>query len=202
MKSRSDFITRRDMHPILKTILVGLLLLGLLTGCVPSSKQKKQEAVIIPPPPPLKEQSAQEAQQKDGETPTHFTHTVRWGGESLSIIAKWYTGDLKNWKALAGANPDLDPDRIRVGDKIRIPKELMKATKPLPRDFVRKHAGRAPDIQAEPRKKDDHPLHEQPGREPPEQEAVEEKSPEEEASKEKAPEEETPELFGPKEYRE
>jgi hypothetical protein len=66
----------------------------------------------------------------------YLQHTVKWPGESLSIIAKWYTGSLDNWKALAGANPELDPDRITVGTEIRIPEEMLQTTDPMPQDFV------------------------------------------------------------------
>jgi hypothetical protein len=65
-----------------------------------------------------------------------YTHTVRWPGENLYIIAKWYTGNGENWKILARANPELDPDRIRVGETIRVPEKIMQTKKPLPQGFV------------------------------------------------------------------
>jgi hypothetical protein len=63
-------------------------------------------------------------------------HTVRWPGESLSLIAKWYTGSYKNWRTLAKANPRINADHIKIGDKIIIPKKLLKTKKSMPRDFV------------------------------------------------------------------
>ena len=68
----------------------------------------------------------------------YFEHTVRWRGESLSLIAKWYTGRLENWKALARANPDLNPNRIMVGNVIYIPQEMMNTKEPLPRKVAAK----------------------------------------------------------------
>jgi hypothetical protein len=65
-----------------------------------------------------------------------YVHTVRWPGESLSIISKWYTGSLDQWTRIAKANPSVDPKRIHVGMKIRVPKEIMTNTKPMPQDFV------------------------------------------------------------------
>jgi hypothetical protein len=47
---------------------------------------------------------------------------VHWSEEALSHIAKWYTGTLKNWKAIAKINPELDPKKIDIGDTISIPK--------------------------------------------------------------------------------
>jgi len=68
--------------------------------------------------------------------PAYFYHRVKYSGETLSIIAKWYTGDVENWQALIKENPKLDPKRINVGDKIRIPKKILNTRKPMPRSFV------------------------------------------------------------------
>ncbi len=80
-----------------------------------------------PPPPTVKETKPQEV---------YFLHTVKWSGETLSIIALWYTGDPKNWKTIAQANPDLNPNRIFGGLEILIPEKLMKKSDPLPKAFV------------------------------------------------------------------
>jgi hypothetical protein len=61
---------------------------------------------------------------------------VKYSGETLSIIAKWYTGDADNWQALTKANPKLNPNRINVGDKIRIPRKLLNTRRPMTRSFV------------------------------------------------------------------
>ena len=68
----------------------------------------------------------------------YFEHRVKWSGESLSLIARWYTGRYGNWKAIARANPGLNPNKIAVGNIIYIPPEMMKTKKPLPRKVVRK----------------------------------------------------------------
>mgnify|MGYP001208114546 CR=1 FL=1 len=67
---------------------------------------------------------------------SYYYHKVKYPGESLSIIAKWYTGEVENWRALTKANPKLKPNRITVGDKIRIPNKLLHTEKPMPRSFV------------------------------------------------------------------
>ncbi|MGD2187912.1 MAG: LysM domain-containing protein, partial [Desulfobacterales bacterium] len=81
-----------------------------------------------------------------------FKHKVQWPGETLSLIAKWYTGHYGNWKALAKANPGLNPNRIAIGNIINIPTEIMKLKEPLPRKYVAKslssyyaHTVRQPD---------------------------------------------------------
>ncbi len=65
-----------------------------------------------------------------------FVHKVRWKGETLFQISKWYTGSPYNWKAIAAANPGLDPDRILIDDDIVIPKELLKNRKPLAKEAL------------------------------------------------------------------
>ncbi|MBW1981525.1 MAG: LysM peptidoglycan-binding domain-containing protein [Deltaproteobacteria bacterium] len=74
--------------------------------------------------------------QKPVEEAKEFIHTVRWPGESLSLIAKWYTGDGANWRVLAKVNSRLNPNLIRIGDKIYIPDDLLKTKESLPRDFL------------------------------------------------------------------
>ncbi len=63
-------------------------------------------------------------------------HQVKWQRETLYSIALWYTGSGKYWKALADANPDIKPHRIRIGDTIRIPQHLIKTKRAMPADFV------------------------------------------------------------------
>jgi hypothetical protein len=67
---------------------------------------------------------------------SYYYHKVKYPGESISIIAKWYTGHVKNWRSVAKVNPKLDPNRITVGDKVRIPNKLLQTQKPMPRSFV------------------------------------------------------------------
>ncbi|MFZ7112290.1 MAG: LysM peptidoglycan-binding domain-containing protein [Desulfatiglandales bacterium] len=78
----------------------------------------------------------QEPGQVPGTGPEYYLHTVKWPGESVSIIAKWYTGALENWRLLAEANPGINPNRIFVGDKIRIPVHLMKTREPITEEFL------------------------------------------------------------------
>lgn len=107
-----------------------LVCLGVLLVTV-SCAQVKGIFEIGPKEAPSPEQ---EIKPEDREPP--FFHEVRWQGESLSLIAKWYTGSSKNWKALADANPDLNPNLIHIGDQILIPKRLLRTEKPMPHSFL------------------------------------------------------------------
>ena len=68
--------------------------------------------------------------------PAYYYHRVRYSGETLSMIAKWYTGDAENWHALTRVNPELDPNRIIIGAQIRIPGKLLNTREPMPQDFI------------------------------------------------------------------
>jgi len=70
-------------------------------------------------------------------------HTVKWSGETLSIMALWYTGDQSNWKTIAQTNPGLNPNRIFGGHEILIPERLMKTHDPLPKEYVDRFYARA-----------------------------------------------------------
>lgn len=65
----------------------------------------------------------------------YHEHTVRYPGETLSIISAWYTGNVGNWRSLRDADGGRE-ETIRLGDKVYVPKELLQRRKPLPRDFV------------------------------------------------------------------
>lgn len=64
-----------------------------------------------------------------------FVHEVGRKGENLTLISKWYTGSAGNWMAVARANPSIEPRRIRVGERIVIPGELLQRREPMPADY-------------------------------------------------------------------
>jgi hypothetical protein len=98
-----------------------------------------QEAALSPGAPasaPQKRPTPAQVKAEPKSRGTHIAHTVRWSGETLSIISLWYTGDQGNWKAIAQMNPNLNPNRIYVGNEILIPAVLIKTQNSLPREFV------------------------------------------------------------------
>jgi hypothetical protein len=106
-------------------ILLGLIFFWTLIGCSTVDKYVDKVQDKLP-----------SWAKSDRPKTTYHYHKVRWPGETLSIIAEWYTGDIENWRALAKANRKLDPGHIKIGTKIRIPRKLLRTSKPLPRDFV------------------------------------------------------------------
>ncbi|HEY5461423.1 MAG TPA: hypothetical protein VIJ89_06720 [Deferrimonas sp.] len=65
-----------------------------------------------------------------------FVHKVRYPGESVSIIAGWYTGEIDNWKVLAEVNRGLNPNVIHEGMKINIPESIIKTRVPITKEYV------------------------------------------------------------------
>ena len=65
-------------------------------------------------------------------TSDYFAYTVKRDNEKLEDIARWYTGNPANRKLLAKANPDLDPVRLKAGNEVYIPQNLLKNREPLP----------------------------------------------------------------------
>jgi hypothetical protein len=153
------------------------LALLLVVGCTPPARDTRTTPSDAAAPPPREEGRVPAEAPADRSEPSDLVHTVRWKGESLSIIAKWYTGKAGNWRRLAEHNPLNDPDRIGIGDRISVPAPLLRTREPLPRDFVKRHVRT--------------PKEADPSEEPEPSRPVE--AP--------APEDEGPELFGPKDLK-
>jgi len=84
---------------------------------------------------PTKEQSTKMKSLKQ----VYYVHVIRWKGETLSEISRWYIGNYKDWKLLAKHNPELDPNNIHLGDKVWIPKDKMKVFRQMPEEFLYKN---------------------------------------------------------------
>ena len=139
-------MVRNKQHRIVKGILA-LTLIWIFNGCVyqqpplkpapeepPSPVEIKPEAPVSEPVTPVTPES--ERTVVAPKPPVFYLHKVRWPEETYSHIAKWYTGTVKNWKAIARANPDLDPKTINIGDTISIPEDLLISREPMPPSFV------------------------------------------------------------------
>ena len=125
--------------------IIGLVVMVMLAAC--ASTANKAEGPAQPPAssvtaapgqpqaPPLTPGPAAGASKPSPHT-QYFIHTVKFKGESVSIIAGWYTGDIQNWKVLKEHNPDINPNRIFEGNKIRIPESMMKTKAPMPKEYV------------------------------------------------------------------
>ncbi len=61
-----------------------------------------------------------------------YRHRVTFRGETLKLLAEWYTEDAKNAAALAKASQRALTAPLRVGDEITIPRRLMRNVQALP----------------------------------------------------------------------
>ena len=68
-----------------------------------------------------------------------YLHEVRWPEESLSVIARWYTGSRDNARILAKVTPNLRTSDLRKGDVVFIPQELSRRTDPMTRSYARRY---------------------------------------------------------------
>ena len=68
-----------------------------------------------------------------------YLHEVRWPEESLSVIARWYTGNEGNARILAKITPNLRTNDLRKGDVVFIPQELSRRTDSLTRSYARRY---------------------------------------------------------------
>jgi hypothetical protein len=121
-----------------------LIIFSVLTGCTYQKTHSRSK--LQKPPVPVAEKP--ETATVVPESPSvvvppspipasrFYIHRIRWKGETLFIISKWYTGSGKNWKALSKANPKLNPNRMSINDNIVIPENLIKYRKPMPLSFL------------------------------------------------------------------
>jgi hypothetical protein len=127
---------------ILWGVILGFLFVS-LWGCSSTKTAENKQDKKTPWWSSASESTAHPATQKTQTNVTYYIHTVKWSGESLSIIAGWYTGDIQNWKMLAEANPDMDPNVVAVGQKIRIPENVMTTRSPMTKAHVDKYYPKA-----------------------------------------------------------
>ena len=62
----------------------------------------------------------------------NYRHTVTFRGETLRLIAEWYTEDPANAAALATASNRSTEQVLKIGEAITIPRRLMRNATPLP----------------------------------------------------------------------
>ncbi len=110
---------RRFAKPIKITILLKLLLACFLVGMMASCS-----STTGPASKPVSDEE------------NYVYHRVKYSGETYQIISTWYTKSAKNSTLLMELNPRIKPTRIKIGDLIKIPKELLLRPKSLPKEFV------------------------------------------------------------------
>ena len=125
------------VHKKAQVLVIGLTFFLACIGC---TKMKALTGRDQPPPAESKletKSKPRKAKKKAAqEGMRFFVHTVKYHGETVSIIAFWYTKSMENWKVVAEVNGDIDVMDINRGDKIRIPEDLIKTHEPMRKEYV------------------------------------------------------------------
>lgn len=119
--------------------IVLMIFLLFLTACqtVPEQKPLVDNSANTQVMPVLIQPEISEAITTPAfEKPQVFTHTIRYSGETLGLIAAWYIGSASAWPEIAKANPELLPNQLRLGDVIVIPEAMLKNKNPMTEAFV------------------------------------------------------------------
>jgi hypothetical protein len=124
-----------------RTGILALLVLIAAMGCATVTDQieKTEKWIRSLNKDTPDETAAPQASQEVSPASGFYIHRVTWAGESLSIVAKWYTGNLENWKGIAKANPEIRPDFLQTGMMIRVPEAMIVNRDPLSQEFVASH---------------------------------------------------------------
>ncbi len=73
-----------------------------------------------------------------------YQYTIRWPGETLSIISKWYTGSVNNWKIIALTNPKIHANSLGIGTILLIPADIVIRHQSMPQTFLIKFKKKRP----------------------------------------------------------
>jgi len=77
----------------------------------------------------------------------YLSHTIAYQGETLGAIARWYTGSVANWPAIAAANPELNPKKLRVGQIVEIPESLAVKREPFTAEYLAQSAKKSEPVE-------------------------------------------------------
>ncbi len=72
-------------------------------------------------------------------TGSDVSHMVKYPGETLRIIASWYTGNADNAGRIARINGIENPDMLYLGQEIRLPEYLLKRRNAFPEEEVERY---------------------------------------------------------------
>ncbi len=106
------------MNDIMGTLIILFIFLGLVS-CIKKPVEEPSETAHI-----------------EETKPADLIHKVSFSGETLAMIANWYTGKSSNWKLIIEANPKIKPEKIALGQEIIIPGKLIIQRNPLTKKFV------------------------------------------------------------------
>ena len=115
------------MDTRITNILVGGAIAALIcAGCMETYSPPQKTTAPSPPPPSVSAPSQPYLLKTPKEGETFIYHRIM-AGETMGSIAKWYSGDVEDWVKIAGANPEVKPTELHIGDKLKIPASMATA---------------------------------------------------------------------------
>ena len=97
----------------------------------PAVLRAEEKTPQAPPIAPAPAPPAPAATDPTAPNAEYLFHKV-YAGETLATIAKWYSGNVNNWKVLASHNLDKEPFKLKAQEVVRIPLALATANKEQP----------------------------------------------------------------------
>jgi len=63
-----------------------------------------------------------------------LVHLVKFRGETVARIARWYTGDYQSWREIVLANEGISSPnaQLKIGREVKVPSELVVRSTPFP----------------------------------------------------------------------
>ena len=98
-----------------------LLVILFSTGCAAGAREVSWGAEALP------------IAQKDSEE--FYLHRVRYQGETLSLISKWYVGSTDS-QILSEVTPGLVERNLQIGDIVLIPAQRLMRREALKKNFI------------------------------------------------------------------
>ena len=65
-------------------------------------------------------------------------HQVKFSGETLGLISRWYTGSAENWRQIAAVNPEMRSEKIFLDQIIKIPRAIIRRDDPFTKSDLEK----------------------------------------------------------------
>lgn len=140
----------KKVNKLIETLFVILLSSGIIS-CAKKQVAEPYEVVPI-----------------EETKPEDLTHKVSFSGETLAMIANWYTGKSSHWKLIKEANPKIKPEKIALGQEIIIPGKLVVQRNPLTKKFVQESFAKRKVVPSSDTLGKEQPVTQNPGEEKPE----------------------------------
>lgn len=96
------------------------------------------------PPPAANDTLTQDTAPTEESASGDLIHKVSFPGENLRVIANWYTGDINNTGRIARINGIEKADSLKLDTTVRIPRYLLKNTRPLPQSEIARFNAEGP----------------------------------------------------------